>query len=531
MKARALTRGAVFAAWVLALLPSAVVAQERSDAETPTAAGDTEPGMADEPSKLTIGSPDRPTEDTTADATVDSSSRQDSAAHTGVSDSTDEASGADARSDLGDAAEAGSSAGVASEDPAEDAALDAETAALLAQLEADSGGTIDATPGLQLYGFADVTFRKTWFPPDSAIGALVDKRSAFALGNLNLYLSSDLGSRWESLAEVRFTYLPSGSRQVNVATGEVERQDTSVSDYTNIHRTRRVGGIFIERAWLQYTADALLTLRAGSWLTPYGIWNVDHGSPTIIPVVRPYTIGLELLPEAQTGLQIRGMGYPSESLSLGYAVGLSNGRGPIQEYADLDSNKALTLRVYGTHSGAGTLTVGLSGYYGRYTDLQQSVRPTPDGVELSETVTLQYDEATVGGDLKYNYGGLHLQGEFLLNERKYTQAGRPLFSGTTFTPDIRQYGGYAIIGYRFAWLGIMPFLTGEHMVVPNILETSRPPTKDRISFFSVGVNARPTENVTLKVEGSFSVFGGQIPRDSAFADPLASVQGQAAWAF
>ncbi len=413
---------------------------------------------------------------------------------------------------------------------ADDDTLDADTAALLAQLEADTA-PIGATPSLQLYGFADVSFFKTWLPSDSALGVLVGRRSSFALGNLNLYLSSDLGEGWESLAEVRFTYLPNGSRRVNPETGVVERQDAIVSDYTNVSRERRVGGIFIERAWLQYSASPMFSVRAGSWLTPYGIWNVDHGSPTIIPVVRPYTIGLELLPESQTGVLVRGVGYPSDSISLGYAVGLSNGRGPVKEYADLDGNKAVTLRVHATHRAEGTLALGLSGYYGRFTDLQQSVRLTADGVELTEDIISQYDEITYAGDVKYTLGGFHLQGEFVLNERKYTEVGRTLHSDTTFTPDIRQYGGYGVVGYRFDWLGVMPYMTGEYFVVPNILEPTRPPTKDRISVFGIGINARPTQNVTIKLEGNYATFGGDIPEDSAFADPVRNLQTQAAWAF
>jgi hypothetical protein len=64
------------------------------------------------------------------------------------------------------------------------------------------------------------------------------------------------------------------------------------------------GGVEIERAWLEYSAHPLFTIRGGQWLTPYGIWIVDHGSPVIIGVRRPFVVGEALIPERQTGVQI-----------------------------------------------------------------------------------------------------------------------------------------------------------------------------------------------------------------------------------
>src|SRR6185436_13684047 len=126
----------------------------------------------------------------------------------------------------------------------------------------DSGG-----PKLSLYGFADFTYT-----------ALVGKRSpllawypTFAVGNFNLYLSTEFTPTWRSLAEVRFLYLPNGQLAPSDASSfnpAAVRVDTSTADYADVNRPLRWGGVEIERIWLEHTVSNLLTLRIGQWLTP-----------------------------------------------------------------------------------------------------------------------------------------------------------------------------------------------------------------------------------------------------------------------
>lgn len=408
-----------------------------------------------------------------------------------------------------------------------------DTAALMAQLDAEMGGAALADANspsrLTLYGFTDIGFYKFFIRKGSPLGAILYPKSTFTVGNLNLYLAGELGDGWRSLAEVRFSYLPNGSRTVD-ASG-VHRADTLVSDYTNMGRVRRTGSIMIERAWLEYAVNSKLTLRGGSWLTPYGVWNEDHGSPTIIPVSRPYVIGLELLPERQTGVLAFGNFFASDSVTLGYAVGVSNGRSPIGDFGDLDENKALTFRLNGTYRGTGVLSFGASSYVGRYTDVQQSISLDGGVTRIDETVTHQYDEVTFGLDARYTLGGFHAQSEFLVNDELYTEEGRPIRIGNVFQPDNRRYGAYAVVGYRFDWFGLMPFATAEYFSLINVVEPTRPPSTDVLMDFAVGLNARPTDNVTLKLEGNLGVFYVDDPEGSAFEHPVPAVQAQAAWAF
>jgi len=406
----------------------------------------------------------------------------------------------------------------------------------LAELEGEPLGASEPslpaaeTPtGLALYGFADVGFYKIFMPPGSLLRAQLLGKSAFAVGNLNTYLSSELGAGWRSLIEIRFTYLPNGSRAITDS--GIERVSTATQDYTNAGRVRNTGSIFIERAWVEYSASAALNLRAGSWLTPYGIWNEDHGSPTIIPVSRPYVIGLELLPERQTGLLLFGSFYASDSVTLRYQLGLSNGRSPIQDYGDLDENKAVTLRLQLHHHGAGDLELGATGYAGRSTDLDQVIRANGNSLGIEEQLRQRYDETSWALDARYVRGGLHLQTELIMNERAYADGGRPVRTATQFQPDDHRYGGYVLAGYRFDWLGIMPFFAADYFSPVNTFEPTRPATRDVFVDFGLGINARPTTNITLKLEGNLGVFDVENARGSAFEDPLFAIQAQVAWAF
>lgn len=389
----------------------------------------------------------------------------------------------------------------------------------------------DATnePRLSLYGFADLTFYKYFLHKDSGFRSLLYTESAFAVGNLNLYLSGNLGSGWSSMAEVRFSYLPNGSRKV--VDGDIQRTQTDAVDYSNLGVDRRTGSVLIERVYLQYMPTSYLTLRAGQWLTPYGIWNVDHGSPTIIPVVRPFTISFALMPERQTGIQAELTHDLADDLRIAAILGLSNGQGPVDEYADLDSNKAVVARVQATWRTKGTLQIGTTAYYGRYTDLSQSTELNGVGARVVDHVQQQFDELAIGADVLYKLGGFHLQAEFISNQRRYTDDGRPMRNAVEYWPDLARFGTYGVVGYRFDWLGLMPFVMGEYFEIPNNFEPGRAPDDDAVIHLMSGLNARPTANVTLKLQGQVAISANELPSGSALEHPLWGIQSQAAWAF
>lgn len=381
-------------------------------------------------------------------------------------------------------------------------------------------------PKLRVYGFADFSATAHLYDGTRAIEGYFGKSPSFSVGNLNVYLEADLADGFRSLAEVRFTYLPNGAP--DLSTGM--RAAALASDYTQYGQSVAWGGIVIERVFVEYEVHPLLTIRAGQWLTPVGIWNVDHGSPTIIPAMRPYVITANMFPLRQTGFELYGSQLLGSSMTLGYNLTLSNGRGNVDTYADFDQNKALGLRLYATSRALGKLTLGFSGYYGRSTDSNQIVATVAQGNQgLAAKIASQYDELSYAADLQWRVAALRLQVEVFGNQGVYTPGGRPrapVSDGNGLVPDFSRWGGYALFGYTLPWLTLMPFVDLEYMADGNAA-TAGPASSGRIYAASFGVNMRPGSSVVLKLQFYHGVVENRGSRTQSF-DSLA---GTIAWSF
>src|SRR5262249_8722047 len=157
----------------------------------------------------------------------------------------------------------------------------------------------------------------------------------------------------------------------------------------------------------------------------------------------PYIIGEGLFPERQTGLELIGHHYFSE-LAVEYHLTLSNGRGPIDETRDLDTNKAVGGRLVLGWRHEADVREGVSYYRGTYTH----ATPTPFDAtpgHASANITSRYLEQDLAADLSVDFRGVVFRGEILESEHRYDDAYRG--TGPTFTPDNRQWGTYGILGY------------------------------------------------------------------------------------
>jgi hypothetical protein len=333
---------------------------------------------------------------------------------------------------------------------------------------------------LNVYGFADVGFLASHWT--RRLSFIAQNAKSFMVGNLNLYLAKNLTAKARALAEVRFTFLPNGTTN---ADGSFV--DTTAMELTNFNRPVQWGGVVIERAYVEYDATEHLTIRAGHWLTPYGIWNIDHGSPAIIGTMRPYIIGEQFFPEHQTGLDLFGSHYQG-GFKLDYHATVSNGRGATEAQTDQDNELAFggSLELE-TPWG---LKVGSSYYRGRYTGVATTAGATPE----------TYLEAAYGGDAQFDRGALHLQAEVIARDRHYP-AGQRAATATGFAPDGRDFGLYVLAGYRFDHLwNVMPYAYYEDYrpAIPYLFP--------RAVVDNVGLNFRPTASLVFKLQATHATF-------------------------
>ena len=399
------------------------------------------------------------------------------------------------------------------------------------EFEQEFGAAPAVDTSLQLYGFADASYYIPLLADDNSWRLRSDGENEFTLGSLNLYLRKRLDRKWSTLMEVRFLLLPNG-----FADGTGASLDTTVADPspTRADADLRWGGVEIERAWVQYELHPRLDVRAGMWLTPYGIWNIDHGTPLLVTPWRPFSLSLQPVPERQTGLQLIGH-QPLGTMDLEYRVGISNGRGPLDSYRDLDGNKALSARVALSGHDFGEWRVGAFWYRGRYTN-REKPGYGPMGVE--SPLISQFDEQAFSADLQWFYRGIELRAEANLSERHYLEGARavtgdgsdgggavssPFGTDTAFVPDFRRFGAYAIVGYRFGWNATMPYVlldTASLGDVPFAAVTQEP------RILGLGVQARPTASITTKL---VYIYVKNLEPDDT--DDAQFVQTQIAWSF
>jgi hypothetical protein len=365
---------------------------------------------------------------------------------------------------------------------------------------------------LRIYGFMDVQWYKFLIKDDDNQneGRIHDKNS-FGMGHWNLFIEKQLSDHFRVLGEVRFLFQPYGEEisfgsSLGGVTTEYERANTKATDWVDAYYFDW-GGIAIQRAFIEYKLNDYFGVQVGRFLTPYGVWNVDHASTVVIPAHRPFLSTAELVPEAQTGLQFFGRALPSGNFFIDYGLTLTNGRGPTTKLYDLDENKAMGLTLSLTYEGPVSVTVGSYLYIGEYTDTVRNITMDYQTFQMDwvEDTTVNYVEKEMSFSLKFEGGGFTLQGEFVRGLVEYQKGGRPLYFTNTFTgqdiyyPDYIQQAAYVLAAYRLPVkvIDLSPYYVYEYQDPPD---TAALPIGHN---WGGGINWRVTPSVVWKVEGLY----------------------------
>jgi hypothetical protein len=410
---------------------------------------------------------------------------------------------------------------------------------------------------LDVYGFFDFKFLKGLWKDDSPYAFYLPSDATFMMTNVNLYFASHMTESLDALIELRLSFLPIGQvRETEtvivtpngtMSTGQYLREETSSVDPGTTMQFEQ-GGLTLERVHLTWAPVDWFKATAGRFLTPYGIWNVDHGSPVILAVTTPYMQLRRMMPSAQTGLMFAGRFFPRYDLFFEYAVTLSNGRGPMDEVMDLDENKAVGVKLKLSYEGEKiTAALGSYGYVGRYSDVERhAVLYLDEEMRVDDSVKRPFlaervDKANameyaVSADALLELYGVRLQSELMWTRTDYDtvpirEADFALFKGAPAGTPLF-YASNIGIGYYVlaAWELPLEKWIRPVRITPYVMweDTKYDDTQPMFNFRTVtgGLNVKPSPFVTLKVE-----YMHGFPATDMWGDPLRIVEAQLAVSF
>jgi hypothetical protein len=165
-----------------------------------------------------------------------------------------------------------------------------------------------------------------------ALTTVQDSKTSFALGEQDLFITSELNDRFSFLGESVFKFTPSSPTNFSVS---------------------------IERVVIKYNFAGNHNLLIGKHHTPLNYWNdtYHHGRVFFPTIYRPLLFDANIIPLHTVGMSIQG--HDLGKLKFGYDFMIGNGLGS-SEILDNDKMKSITAAVHIKPVDA--LRIGLSYY-------------------------------------------------------------------------------------------------------------------------------------------------------------------------
>ncbi len=386
---------------------------------------------------------------------------------------------------------------------------EAEEADLIESLS----GSEEGDQGLQIYGFVDMGIYYYQIDDHELTNGVFPDSVSFSVNRLVLYFLAQMTDTLSALSEVRFTFMPQGYEQsikVGAFGSDYERVDTTIFDPVTTEEYV-LGGLAIERLQFTYSPIDWFNITAGHFLTPFGIWNVDHSPTVLIPTQQPFFMTQQLIPLAQTGIQLYGRFFPTDNFYFDYALTVSNGRGPTESVYDLDQNKALGLSLRGTYERDDFfLSIGGYAYYGKTTDISKHIDVTEASIDrmyIAIQIEESYKEFIAEFDFLLKIKNFRLQSEYMRGIVHYEKRPPVIFPviripvmNASLQPDYIKWSVYGLMAYDIVFEsddgGIIftPYAMVEYCLFSDTTEEHAP------MVYRGGINFRPSPFVSLKYE-------------------------------
>src|ERR1035437_2822107 len=218
----------------------------------------------------------------------------------------------------------------------------------LAQSDSGMSDRMDLSKTLlRIRGFGDISLHGDSMKGDT---------TSFSLGQLDLFVTSDVSEKFKFLSEIVFEAGP------NNFYGQVSGSENSF-------------GVDIERYLLQYSHNDYFNISAGRVHTAIGYYNTAYHHSTWLQTTtgRPFLFDFEdhggILPIHMVGVSASGQ-IPSGQLGLHYVAEVGNGREsrsplqeePVQNEVDDENHKAYNVAVFARPEALRGFQTGLSVY-------------------------------------------------------------------------------------------------------------------------------------------------------------------------
>jgi len=293
-----------------------------------------------------------------------------------------------------------------------------------------------AAPQLFIRAFADTAFRVRSEPE-----GIDQSRSAFVLGELDLFITSQLSPDLSVLSELVYHF------------GEGRDEEF----------------LEVERLSIKYAPLDAFNLLAGRLHTSIGYWNhsFHHGTWLQTTISRPNIVAFEddlgILPTHNVGIEATGLKSLGGAVDLQYFASLLNGRGrtlqEIQAVDDADGSKAVNLQLNLVSDQSIGLQAGATAYWDTF---PEDLRSLDRVGKMKERIFM--------GHVVYMAHGVELLAEAAFVRHEELETGRRFDSDGLYAQLAYETRGLKPY-FRFDRLDLDdedPLLDGEHRTLDQV---------------------------------------------------------------